>query len=146
MNAKPRPLRVLIADDFEPVRRRLVQLLADEPDAEVVGEAASVVDTLLAIQALVPDVVILDLGMPDGNALEVLRRTRADHPRPQFIVLTSFANDEYRAEAARHQALAFLDKAREFAAAVELIRALAAGKVASCKPGGHSGGMAPHLT
>jgi two-component system, NarL family, invasion response regulator UvrY len=119
-------LRVLIADDFAPIRRRLGDLLADTPGVTVVGESASVAGTLAAIRRLAPDVVILDLAMPDGNGLDVLRQTRDDRPRPWFIVLTNSSGEEYRAAAAGFRADAFFDKAREFQRAITSIQGLAA--------------------
>lgn len=124
-------LRVLIVDDFEPVRRRLAQMLADEPDVTIAGQSASVREAMEAIRSLAPDVVTLDLGLPDGNGLEVLRRTRHDNPRPVFIVLTNHAVEAYRNEASKQEAHAFLDKTREFDKAVELIRCLAAPRSAN---------------
>ncbi|MBI5685039.1 MAG: response regulator transcription factor [Verrucomicrobia bacterium] len=118
-------LRVLIADDFEPVRRRLAQLLADVPGVEIVGQSNSVRATLDAIHSLAPDVVTLDLNLLDGSGLEVLRRTRGEQPRPVFIVLTNFPFDAYHQEATRLEAHAFLDKSREIEKAIELIHGLA---------------------
>jgi DNA-binding NarL/FixJ family response regulator len=118
-------LRVLIADDFAPIRRRLADMLADEQRVEVVGESASVAGTLAAIRRLEPDVVILDLVMPDGNGLEVLQATFDEKPRPWFIVLTNSSEEEYRSVAARYQVHAFFDKAREFLHAIASIQALA---------------------
>jgi DNA-binding NarL/FixJ family response regulator len=118
-------LRVLIVDDFEPVRRRLARMLVEEAGIEVVGQTGTVEETLAAVQTLAPDVVILDLILPDGNGLDVLRRTLDVPARPRFIVLTSFVHDEYREAAERYRAHAFLDKARDFDRVVESIHALA---------------------
>jgi DNA-binding NarL/FixJ family response regulator len=125
MKTEPSALRVLIADDFEPVRRRLAEMLAEVPGVEIAGQSATVKGTLAAIQTLVPDVVTLDLSMPDGNGLEVLRRTRGQQARPVFIVLSNFSSAEYRNEAIRQDAHAFLDKSREFEKAIELIYSFA---------------------
>jgi len=118
-------LRVLIVDDFEPVRSRLARMLAEEAEVEVVGQAGTVEDTLVALKTLAPDVVILDLNLPDGNGLDVLRRTLDDPARPRFIVLSSYVHDEYRQAAERYRAHAFLDKAHDFDRVVESIHALA---------------------
>lgn len=118
-------LRVLIADDFEPIRKRLVEMLAEVPGVEIVGQSASVQETLAAIRTLTPDVVTLDLSMPDGNGLEVLRGTRDEMFRPIFIVLTNFSSPEYQTEANQHGAHAVLNKSREFGKAIDLISQLA---------------------
>lgn len=118
-------LRVLIVDDFEPVRSRLARMLAEEAGVEVVGQTGTVADTLAAVKTLAPDVVILDLNLPDGNGLDVLRHTLDDPARPRFIVLSSYVHDEYRQAAERYRAHAFLDKAHDFDRVVESIHALA---------------------
>lgn len=125
MDTATRSLRLLIADDFAPVRRRLSELLADEPGLEVAGEAASVAGTLEAIRRLQPDLVLLDLSMPDGSGIEVLRRTRELQPRPLFIVLSGNVEQEYRVEAERQQADAYLDKGGQFDQVLATIRLLA---------------------
>lgn len=118
-------LRILIADDVEPIRRRLAELLSEVPDVEIVGQSGSVQETMAAIRTLAPDVVTLDLSMPDGSGLDVLRQTRGEQPRPVFIVLTSFSVAEFRTEAFKQDAHAFFDKTREFGTAIELIGRLA---------------------
>lgn len=125
MKTEPSALRVLIADDFEPIRRRLAAMLADVPGVEIVGQSGNVQETLAAIRTLQPDVVTLDLSLPDGSGLDVLRQTRGEDARPVFIVLTNFSFPEYKVEALKHDAHAFLDKSREFGKAVELISRLA---------------------
>ena len=119
------PLRVLIADDFAPIRRRLTDMLADEADVTVVGEAASVAGTLEAISNLAPDVVILGLIMPDGHGIDVLRLTLAQEARPYFIVLSQDNSEEYRMAAAHYQAHAFINKASELAGVIASLYSLA---------------------
>lgn len=125
MAAPLRPLRILITDDFEPVRQRLRQMLGELAGVAIVGEAGGVSETLAAVRALAPDVVILDLSLPDGNGLEVLRYTLEQTPPPLFIVLTSYSLPQYRDEALWLGAYAFLNKALEFDTAAALIQSLA---------------------
>lgn len=120
----PTPLRILIADDFEPVRRRLAELLSGLPGVVIVGEASTVAATLAAIEALKPDVVTLDMSFPDGNGLNVLSHCAELRQRPHFIVLTNQIAD-YQQVAIQSGACAFLNKTLEFGTAATLILELA---------------------
>ncbi|HNJ76383.1 MAG TPA: PAS domain S-box protein [Azospira sp.] len=126
MSTMNNKLRVVIADDYEPVRRRLAQMLTESGNVEVVAQTTQVAETLQAIQLLAPDVVTLDVSMPGGSGLDVLRRTRDDANRPFFIILTSHPSREYEAAAKIHGAQAFLDKGRDFDTVLALIDGLAA--------------------
>lgn len=121
----PSPLRILIADDFEPVRRRLVELLSGLPGVDIVGEASTVAATRFAIEALSPDVVTLDMSFPDGNGLAVLGHCATLRQRPHFIVLTNQIGADYQQAALRSGACAFLNKTLEFGTAAALILELA---------------------
>lgn len=121
----PNPLRILIADDFEPVRRRLVELLSGLPGVIIVGESSSVATTRAAIDSLNPDVVTLDMSFPDGNGLTVLDHDDLCPHRPHFIVLTNQTGADYQRAAIRSGACAFLNKTLEFGTAVTLILELA---------------------
>ncbi|WP_285611082.1 response regulator [Actinokineospora globicatena] len=89
------PTTVFLVDDHELVRRGLRQLLEVEPDVEVVGEATTSAQALARIPAVQPDVVILDLRLPDGDGVSVCRTVRsATTPPPACLILTSFSEDE----------------------------------------------------
>ena len=66
-------ISVFLVDDHEIVRRGLVDLLAADPELKVVGEAGNVVSALARIPTLRPDVAVLDVGLPDGNGIELCR-------------------------------------------------------------------------
>lgn len=89
-------IRVLIADDELPARRRLRRLIADVPDAEVVGEAASGAATVDAARALRPDVVLLDVQMPEGDGFDVVA---ALDPSEAPLIVFVTAYDEYAVRA-----------------------------------------------
>ena len=88
------PIRVYLVDDHEIVRDGLRGLVADEPDMEVSGEAATAAEAIAAIPSVRPDVTLLDLSLPDGSGIEVCRAIRSIDPGARFLVLTSAADDE----------------------------------------------------
>lgn len=88
-------IKVFLLDDHELVRRGLRQLLEDETDIEVVGEAATAAQAIARIPALQPNVAVLDVRLPDGDGITVCREIRSamDEP-PACLMLTSFSDDE----------------------------------------------------
>ncbi len=87
-------LRIFLVDDHEVVRAGLRSLLEPEEDIDVVGEAGGVEEALVRIPLARPDVVILDVRLPDGSGVEVCRQIRSDHPEIACLMLTSYADDE----------------------------------------------------
>lgn len=88
-------IRVIVADDHAVVRQGIRDYLADEPDIEVVGEAADGAETLAQVDTRQPDVVILDIQMPNVSGVEATSRIKAHHPDVKVLILTSFDNDPY---------------------------------------------------
>jgi two-component system, NarL family, response regulator DevR len=86
--------RVFLLDDHEIVRRGLRELLEQEDDVEVVGEAGTAEEALGRIPPTKPDVAVLDVRLPDGDGVEVCREIRSRHPEIHCLMLTSFADDE----------------------------------------------------
>ncbi|HET9725621.1 MAG TPA: response regulator transcription factor [Gemmatimonadales bacterium] len=87
-------LRILIVDDYEVVRRGIRTLLESEPGWEVCGEASTGPGALEAADRLKPDLVILDLGLPELHGLEVSRRILQRRPETEILVLTMHASEE----------------------------------------------------
>jgi two-component system, NarL family, response regulator DevR len=91
-------IRVFLLDDHEIVRRGIRELLANEDDLLVVGEAATATDALARIASTRPDVAVLDVRLgndpEDSNGIEVCRDIRSQHPEVACVMLTSFADDE----------------------------------------------------
>lgn len=87
------PTSIIIVDEHEAVRKGVTAYLKTLPDFEVVGEAASGEDALTLVSELVPEIVLLDLIMPDMDGVEVTRRVKQMSPRTQVIVLTSIHED-----------------------------------------------------
>ena len=104
------PIRVLIVDDHPIVRQGLRTFLTSRPGLEVVGEAAVGAAALVEAARLGPDVVLLDLVMPRGGGVDVIRRLRTAGDRPRVVVLTSFAGDDQVVEAVRAGAAGYLLK------------------------------------
>jgi DNA-binding NarL/FixJ family response regulator len=126
-------MRVFIADDSTVVIERLADLLRDVPGVELIGQAADVPEAVRGIRQLSPDAVILDLKMPGGTGLDVLRAIRPDQPGLHIVICTNFPYPQYREECFNAGANFFLDKSTEFdkipAILSELIRGAA--KIAS---------------
>jgi len=88
------PIRVFLLDDHEVVRRGVHDLLNDEADIEVVGEAATAEQALARVPALRPDVAVLDVRLPDGDGVTVCRELRSRLPELACLMLTSFDDEE----------------------------------------------------
>ncbi len=116
-------IRVAIADDQQLIRGGFRALLESEPDLEVVGEAGSGKQALSLVRSARPDVVLMDIRMPDGDGLWATRRIVADPGLggTRIVIVTTFELDEYVGEAIRAGASGFLVKDTE---PVELIRAI----------------------
>jgi two-component system response regulator NreC len=122
------PIRLLLADDHAVLRDSLRAFLSMYPDLEVVGEAASGVDTLAQVQALRPDVVLLDITMPDLGGLEVLRRLSRERPDCKVLVLTQHEAPQYVMPALQSGAKGYLLKSAGGDELVQAVRAVARGE------------------
>ncbi len=107
-------LKVLIADDSALLRERLVRTLADVPGVKLIGQTTNGQETLQAIQELKPDVVILDIRMPKGNGLQILKTVKVDEDAPTVIILTAFPYAQYRRTCQEAGAEFFFEKLSEF--------------------------------
>jgi DNA-binding NarL/FixJ family response regulator len=107
-------MTVFIADDSRVVVERLADLLEEVPGAQLVGQASDVPEAIRDIQRIKPDALILDLQMPGGTGLDVLRAIRIDHPYLFVLVCTNYPYPKYREECLSAGANYFLDKSTEF--------------------------------
>jgi len=120
-----RSLRILLVDDHEVVRLGLGALLEDVPETLVVGEAGTGKEALEACQRLTPDVVLLDIRLPDQSGLDVCRQINQRWPQMKVIILTSFVDDEMIADAVLSGATGYVLKQvgnRELLRAIEAVR------------------------
>jgi NarL family two-component system response regulator LiaR len=121
-------IRVLIADDHAIVRQGLRTFLELQEDIEVVGDAADGEAALAGVQRHEPDVVLMDLVMPNLSGVEAIRRLRELRPETRVLVLTSFLDDEKLFPAVRAGAAGYLLKDIEPAELVRAIRTVADGE------------------
>src|ERR1700754_4750394 len=87
-------IRIIIIDDRPVVRAGLASMLSTQRGIEVVGSAASALEALALLEAIVPDVILMDLRMPGMSGLEAIRAINSREDPPRIIVLTSFDTDE----------------------------------------------------
>ncbi|MFL5841407.1 MAG: response regulator [Thermoleophilaceae bacterium] len=120
-------IRVLLADDQAMVRAGFRMILNAEPDLEVVGEAGGGGGAVTNARALAPDVILMDIRMPDMNGIEATRRIVTSEESPRVLVLTTFDLDEYVYEALRAGASGFLLKDAPEDQLLAAIRVVAAG-------------------
>ena len=103
-------ISVLLVDDHDLIRQGLRRAFERDGDFEVAGEAASLADARRLLGLLNPDVVILDVRLPDGNGLEACRKVRADNAEIGIVILTMYAGDDQLFEALEAGASAFVPK------------------------------------
>jgi len=88
-------IKILIADDHPVVREGLFAMLSREVDFDVIGEAKDGVEAVNKAKELSPDVVLMDLRMPEMDGVEAMRQIKSEMPDVKFIILTTYSDDEY---------------------------------------------------
>ncbi|WP_063734539.1 response regulator [Streptomyces sp. RTd22] len=121
-------IRIFLLDDHEVVRRGVRELLASEPDMEVVGEAGTAADALARILATRPDVAVLDIRLPDRSGVEVCREIRSRDEAIRCMMLTSFADDEALFDAIMAGASGYVLKDIRGSELLAAVRDVAAGR------------------
>lgn len=129
MTAVPSPrIRLVLVDDSQVVRAGLRALLGSETGLEIAGEAASVATAVATCARLAPDVVLLDIRLPDGSGFDACRQILRQQPDTRILILTSVADDTLVDEAIRAGAHGYLLKEINAPALVQAIRDVAAGR------------------
>ena len=130
MKSGPPAIRILLVEDSALVREGIRTVLdsADPPDLRVVGEAASVAEAVAACDRLRPDVVLLDIRLPDGHGFEACREMLQRQPATRVIVLTSHSSDNFVYEAVTAGAQGYLMKEVDPAGLIQAVRDVAAGQ------------------
>ena len=121
-------IRVLVVDDQSMVRAGFRLLLADEPDLEVVAEASNGLEAVAQAARFHPDVILMDIRMPELDGLEATRRILAADPAARVLVLTTFNLDEYVYEALRAGASGFVLKDDPPEQLIAAVRTIAGGE------------------
>ncbi|MET9726333.1 response regulator transcription factor [Streptomyces zaomyceticus] len=120
--------RVFLVDDHEVVRRGLRDLIDDEPDMRVVGEASTVDQALARGPALRPDVAVLDVRLPDGDGISVCRELRSRLPELACLMLTSFDDEDALIDAIMAGAAGYVLKQIKGSDLVSAVRTVATGQ------------------
>ena len=121
-------IRILIVDDHAVVRIGLKTVLSNASGFRVVGEAGTVAESIsLAVQAR-PDVVLMDVRLPDGSGVEACRRIKADNPEMRVVMLTSYQDEEAIVGAVMAGASGYLLKQADAERLIQAIRDAAAGE------------------
>lgn len=153
-------IQVLIADDNTPFRQGLRAMLRTTPDMHVVGEATTGMEAIAMAEALQPDVILMDLQMPEGNGMDATRRIVHTSPHIRVVVLTMFDDDDSVFAALQAGARGYLLKGSLKAEVLRAIRAASNGEAifgpsiaqrlmqhfTRHTSGGHSRDLFPELT
>ena len=119
--------KVLLVEDHIVVRQGIKALLSDEPDLEIVGEADNGREALPLVEALQPNVVLMDISMPGLNGIEATRQVRQRFPQVKVVVLSMHANEEYVFQVLRAGASGYVLKQSDSSEVLTAIRAALAG-------------------
>lgn len=123
------PIRVMIVDDHPVVRRGIKSLLGEEDDIQVVGEAVNGKDALEKVAALQPDVILMDLVMPEMGGIEAIEKITASNPNARILVMTSFAADDKVFPSIKAGALGYLLKDSDPEDLIRMIRQVYRGEL-----------------
>ena len=114
--------KLLIIDDSSLVREKIAQMISMIPDIDLVGQAETVSESLVAIRKLAPDIIILDLHLPDGDGFEILNVVKKFFPRIKVIVLTNYPFPQHKTKALAAGAEYFFDKSLEFEKIIDVLK------------------------
>lgn len=120
-------LRLLLVDDHKVVRLGLKTLLESEPDFEVVGEAGTVAEAIRLAGQLQPNIILMDIRLPDQTGIAACRQIRQDWPDIQILILTSFADEDLVMEAIEAGAAGYVLKQLDIDELLRAVRAVGQG-------------------
>jgi DNA-binding NarL/FixJ family response regulator len=130
MSGVLKEIKLVLADDHAVVRSGTRELLEQEPDLKIVGEASNGEEAVRLAQELQPDVLVIDVRMPKMSGVEATRRIKAESPDMKVLVLTAHDDDEYVFALLQAGANGYLLKTAEIEELVRAIRTVAAGQSA----------------
>lgn len=120
-------IRVLIAEDQELIRQSLEIMLTNKADLEIVGTAANGLETIEMAGKLLPDVILMDIRMPEIDGVQCIEIIKEKHPQIKIIVLTTFDDDEYVFNALKNGASGYLLKGISLVELIEAIKTVVKG-------------------
>jgi DNA-binding NarL/FixJ family response regulator len=121
-------IRVVVVDDHTLMRQGLVGLLDDEPDIEVIGQAGDISTGRTTIEAMNPDIILMDLGLPDGSGLDLTAELTDADPELRVLVVTMHERDDYLFQALRAGASGYVLKGAEVQELLTAVRTVARGE------------------
>ena len=120
-------IKILIADDHPVVRRGLRQILTEDPELHVAGEASTPAEILAKVSAERWDVILLDISLPGRSGIELIAPIRSERPEARVLILTVFAEEQYAVRAIRAGAAGYLTKESAPDKLIEAVRKVAGG-------------------
>lgn len=120
---------VVVIDDHQLVVDALERVLATHPRLQMVGRAGDIASGIRVVEALVPDVVVMDFRLPDGTGIDATRIVRSAHPEIEVVLLTGFASGALLATALEAGCSGFVSKGGRFDELITVIEEVAAGRV-----------------
>lgn len=121
-------IRVVVVDDHTLMRQGLVGLLDDEPDIEVIGQAGDISSARKTIEAMSPDMILMDLGLPDGSGLDLTAELTDANPEMRILVVTMHERDDYLFQALRAGASGYVLKGADVQELLTAVRTVAGGE------------------
>jgi two-component system NarL family response regulator len=122
------PARVVLADDHPLIREAIGQLVRGTPDFEVVGEASNGRECLERVQELNPDILVLDIAMPDMNGEQVARELHRDHPDLKIVALSGYTDRQFVRALIKSGAVGYVVKSTSGRELIQALRAVASGR------------------
>jgi DNA-binding NarL/FixJ family response regulator len=128
-------ISVVLVDDHSLLREGMRRVLEKEPDLQVVGEAANGAEAVAVVQALEPEVVLMDVVMPELNGIEATKQIKVSNPTTAVIILSAYDDDRYVLGLLEAGVAGYLLKHSSGQEVIQAIRAIHAGPASS----GHNG-------
>ena len=128
MSSQPSPIRILVVDDHPVVRQGVAGLVGGQPDMSIVGQASNGREAIKQFRTHHPDIVLMDLQMPEMNGLDALMAIRDEAPEARIIVLTTYTGDAQVLRAIKAGARGYLLKSALHKELLDAIRAVHSGR------------------
>jgi two-component system invasion response regulator UvrY len=122
-------IRVLICDDHLIVRQGIKQVLAEAEDVRVVGEAANGPEAIQQVRAAPPDVVLLDIAMPQRDGLDILKALKSEFPKLPVLMLSTYPDRQYAVRSLKLGAAGYLNKSADSEQMIDAVRSVARGRL-----------------